>query len=397
MANVLKAGVAGAFGYDTPKMVHIPHKSIGILNRLIQITIIGYILGYVIIFNRGYQLVDRGLGGTTTKVKGVAFTNETDSRIGTRVWDAVDIVVPPEENNAFFVTTNVIVTNNQTQGECPESTSVAEAKCSNDSSCHPIGRAYQLGHGVSTGVCNGPTTTCVIKAWCPLEVDQTATDYAALNETKQFTVLLKNHVYFPYYKRSRTNIRDASDKRYLQRCTYDDKANKACPVFRLNYIVEQAQKGIDSAQSYAELARDGAVISVKVVWRCNFDVDWKLCNPTYEFARLDQGEDSKISKGYNYRYTKTYFINGVETRQLVKAYGILFLVTTDATAAAFDIATTLLNIGSGIGLLTLASVICDIVVLYIHKSKAAFKQHKYERLNADGSYSPISEQQETPS
>ena len=37
-----------------------------------------------------------------------------------RVWDEADYVVPPAENAAFFVTTNVVITPNQTMGNCPE-------------------------------------------------------------------------------------------------------------------------------------------------------------------------------------------------------------------------------------------------------------------------------------
>lgn len=34
-----------AFEYDTPKYVHIKNKKIGVLNRLVQLAIIGYIIG----------------------------------------------------------------------------------------------------------------------------------------------------------------------------------------------------------------------------------------------------------------------------------------------------------------------------------------------------------------
>ena len=37
-----------------------------------------------------------------------------------RVWDEADYVVPSAENGAFFVTTNVVITPNQTLGQCPE-------------------------------------------------------------------------------------------------------------------------------------------------------------------------------------------------------------------------------------------------------------------------------------
>lgn len=35
------------FEYDTPKFVHIKSKKVGVLNRLVQLGIVGYIIGYV--------------------------------------------------------------------------------------------------------------------------------------------------------------------------------------------------------------------------------------------------------------------------------------------------------------------------------------------------------------
>lgn len=37
--------VNAAFEYDTQKIVHIKNKKIGFLNRLMQLAIIGYIIG----------------------------------------------------------------------------------------------------------------------------------------------------------------------------------------------------------------------------------------------------------------------------------------------------------------------------------------------------------------
>ena len=47
--NVVKSGFYSAVGlffeYDTPKIVHINSKKVGIFNRLIQLIIIAYIVG----------------------------------------------------------------------------------------------------------------------------------------------------------------------------------------------------------------------------------------------------------------------------------------------------------------------------------------------------------------
>ena len=43
----LKALSEAVFEYDTPKIVHIKNKKVGIVNRLVQMIIVGYIVGYV--------------------------------------------------------------------------------------------------------------------------------------------------------------------------------------------------------------------------------------------------------------------------------------------------------------------------------------------------------------
>ena len=89
----------------------------------------------------------------------MVFTNFTDDElVGVplqwkplyrRIWDVTDYVVPPTENNAFFVTTNVIITPNQTQGECPEDPSIPGAKCDpvSNNTC-AAGTSHTLGHGL---------------------------------------------------------------------------------------------------------------------------------------------------------------------------------------------------------------------------------------------------------
>lgn len=255
----LKRGISVFFEYDTPKIVHIRSKSIGIANRLVQLLVIGYLIGWVFIYKKGYQQEDVGIAGTTTKVKGVAYTDINDPRVGSRVWDASDIVIPAEENNAFFVMTNMILTNQQEQSVCPESATVEAANCSqrHDLDCLPVNTPYLLGHGVTNGTCNIDTETCFVRAWCPIELDKLATNSTVLPGTKEFTVLIKNHVYFPFYNKTRSNIIESSSKKYLQRCTYNSDTDPFCPVFKIGYIVDKAQAKINSDQTYDELAYEG--------------------------------------------------------------------------------------------------------------------------------------------
>ena len=48
----LQLGLGGIFEYDTPRIVHIRSKKIGALSRLLQLAVVGYITGWVMIYNK---------------------------------------------------------------------------------------------------------------------------------------------------------------------------------------------------------------------------------------------------------------------------------------------------------------------------------------------------------
>ena len=94
------------------------------------------------IYQKGYQETGEIESAVTCKVKGIIKTDFSDEELinvqdswkylYNRIWDVTDFVVPPVENNAFFVMTNVVITPNQTRGECPE---VGIWNCTYDSDC----------------------------------------------------------------------------------------------------------------------------------------------------------------------------------------------------------------------------------------------------------------------
>ncbi|KAF6017928.1 hypothetical protein EB796_023793 [Bugula neritina] len=434
------------FVYSTPKVVQVNSKFIGILNRMMQLTLFTITVVWVFILNNGYQFIDNGaVGGTTTKVKGVAYSNSTDPRVGERVWDSIDLHVPPQDNGAFFLMTNVIVTENQTSGTCPS----VKGHCETDIDCLPIRRPYHMGNGVTNGICNQTTKTCMIRAWCPTEDDSPPIDgdYARLEHTADFTVLIKNHVYFPYFDISRSNLIESVNKTYLTTCQYNVDEHKYCPIFRIGDIVslsrlehtadftvliknhvyfpyfdisrsnliesvnktylttcqynvdehkycpifrigdivslsrsaKDSDYHLDRESYYRNLANAGGVINVLIQWSCNFDFSTTQCKPVYKFKRLDNKYNS--APGYNFRYPIYYKEHGHLRRQLVKAYGILFLLKTEATARAFDFKTFILNIGSSLALLGIAKICSDIVLLHIHQNREHFKKFIMAAIN----------------
>ncbi|XP_062503812.1 P2X purinoceptor 4-like [Corticium candelabrum] len=371
----VQATSSAAFEYDTVKLVHIRNQKIGFVYRLVQLAIVGYILGYVIVYQKGYQDTDLVVSSVTTKMKGTAMASDD------QLWDVADYVVPPEETNAVFVTTNAVITSDQTQSICGED--IELAPCQVDSDCQE--NVYvRNGNGIQTGLCNMTTNSCEIRAWCPVEND-TLPDPPLLGDApKNFTLLIKNSIEFQKFDFTKRNILDRTDKNFLASCTYDDNDSlrQFCPIFVL------AQTVADANANWSDLALNGGVMGIFIDWNCDLDKGYSDCVPDYHFRRMDKS-DSKLAKGYSFRYPVYYMKDDVQYRRLVKAYGIRFEVIVSGEAGKFSIVPLLLNIGSGIALLSIATVICDLMVMYIVKKRQYYKENKYQLIEDEESLFPL--------
>ncbi|KAK3083670.1 hypothetical protein FSP39_001104 [Pinctada imbricata] len=379
-SSVVQTGIGVFFEYDTPRIVHIRSKKVGIINRFIQLCIIAYVIGYAIVWKKGYQEFGSIQSAVTTKLKGIATVNTTLHPNIQEIWDVADYVVPPQENNAFFVVTNLIVTPNQTIDSCPEDSEVPGARCNSTSDC-PAGSSLPTGNGIFTGECS-PNGTCEVRAWCPVESGKLkAPNPALLEASKRFTVFIKNNIEFPKFNVKRRNILEFYNDSIFSTCrfSHDDAINKYCPIFELDYIVSSI------GESYSDMAAQGGVIQISIEWNCNFDLSEDECLPVYEFRRLDSSQ-FKISKGYNFRYARYYKEGDREYRTLYKAYGIKFILSVTGQAGKFNLVPLLTNVGSGLALLSIATILCDIAVLYLLKYRHFYKKKKYLDVYGDDAY-----------
>ncbi|XP_056662911.1 P2X purinoceptor 5 isoform X5 [Monodelphis domestica] len=338
----------GLLDYKTEKYVVVKNKKVGLLYRLLQLAILLYLLGWVFLEKKGYQVVDAAVQSSViTKVKGVAFTNTSELR--EKIWDEADYVMPSQGGNAFFVITSLIVTPRQRQTTCAESPHVPHAVCSQDSDC-PRGEAVLGGHGVRTGRCvragSKGRGTCEISAWCPVE-GRRRPEKLLLEKAADFTVYIKNSIRFPQFNFSKSNVRDTKDKSFLKSCHFGPH-NHYCPIFRLGSLVHAA------GHDFREMALEGGVIGIRIEWDCDLDQAPSACRPRYSFSRLDGARAA--ASGYNFRYAKYYQdADGVEFRTLTKVYGIRFDVLVSGKAGKFSIVPTLVNVGSGVALMRACS------------------------------------------
>uniref|UniRef100_A0A669E8P1 Purinergic receptor P2X, ligand-gated ion channel, 3b n=1 Tax=Oreochromis niloticus TaxID=8128 RepID=A0A669E8P1_ORENI len=283
------------FTYETTKSVVVKSWTIGIINRVVQLLIITYFIGWVFLTEKAYQIRDTAIESSVmTKVKGFGIYNN-------KVMDVADYVTPTQGASVFCIITKLITTENQVQGYCPES----EKKyiCTDDRNCTKyINKPGS--YGIATGRCvpfNATIKMCEIKGWCPAEIDTIKTGNFLPNITQD----------------------------YIHKCNFDMVNNTYCPIFRVGDVVRYAQ------QNFTNLADKGGVIGIKIGWMCDLDKSDDHCNPSYSFTRLDaMSQKNAVSPGYNFRFAKYFKMeNGTDYRTLVKAYAIRFDVLVNGNVS----------------------------------------------------------------
>lgn len=368
-----------AFDYKTEKYVIAKNKKVGLLYRLLQLTILLYLVLWVFVIKKGYQDTDTSLqSAVITKVKGVAYTNT--SELGEHLWDVADYVIPPQGDNVFFVITNLIVTANQRQSTCAEREGIPDGMCSQDDDCR-AGEPVRAGNGVKTGHClrvgNSTEGTCEIFAWCPVET-QSRPKKPLLRDAEDFTIFIKNYIRFPKFDFSKANILETKNKDFLKSCRFGPN-NHYCPIFRLGSVVQWA------GSNFQDIALEGGVIGIHIEWDCNLDRAASECHPHYSFNRLDNKHAKSVSSGYNFRFARYYRDSaGVEFRNLMKAYGIRIDVIVNGKAGKFSIIPTIINVGSGVALMGAGAFFCDLVLIYIIKKREFYRDKKYEEVRGRG-------------
>ncbi|XP_075999428.1 P2X purinoceptor 5-like [Genypterus blacodes] len=373
--NFLKGRFLSLFDYKTEKYIVANNKKIGVLYRLLQLSIIGYVIGWVFLTKKGYQETDEAIQSSViTKLKGVSVINTSESAL--LVWGPEDYVIPPQGEAVLFVVTNFLETPNQKLGHCAESSRVLDGRCKRDDDCEE-GRLVVAGHGVMTGRCmkkdENSSGSCEVYGWCPIERNFKPR-HPLLPEAENFTIYIKNFIRFPKFKFSKSNVLETDDESYLKKCRYDEDNHPYCPIFRLGDITKRA------GHNFQDMASSGGSIGILMDWDCDLDKGYSNCHPQYEFTRLDVSMSSQsITSGFNFRHVR-YFKNdaGESYRSLFKVYGVRFNIMVHGKAGMFSIVPTAINIGSGLALMGAGVFFCDMVLLHLMKKSTFYRERKFE-------------------
>ncbi|XP_060903997.1 P2X purinoceptor 3a [Labrus mixtus] len=370
MGSMVWGFITDFFTYETTKSVVVKSWSVGIINRVVQLLIITYFVGWVFIHEKAYQVTDTGIESSVmTKVKGFGYQNN-------HVMDVADYVLPPQGAGVFCIITKVIVTENQFQGRCSETGKRFGCKTNEDCNKH-LGSI--LSNGIITGVClkssNNSQGMCEIEGWCPAENDSVIV--TPMLDVNNFTIFIKNSIRFPLFNVTRGNFPSTMKADEIKKCTYHPEKNPFCPIFRVGDVLNY------TGQEIANLADKGGEIGINIEWKCNLDLNIDYCEPKYSFTRLDEPfSKNAVSKGYNFRFAKYFKTqDGTEFRTLHKAYAIRFDVMVTGNAGKFDTIPTLINLVAAFTSIGLGAVLCDLILLNFLKGAAQYKAKKFEEVS----------------
>ncbi|XP_003444751.1 P2X purinoceptor 3a [Oreochromis niloticus] len=366
------------FTYETTKSVVVKSWSVGIINRIVQLLIITYFVGWVFIHEKAYQSSDTNIESSVmTKVKGFGYlqNQNQNENYQNRVMDVADYVSPPQGSGVFCIITKLIVTENQFQGRCTETGK--KFRCSSDKDCQKY-VGSNLYNGVITGAClknsNESHGMCEMEGWCPAENDAIEIEPMDVNN---FTIFIKNSIRFPLFNVTRGNFPPTMTAEQIKKCIYHPEDDPLCPIFRVGDVLHH------TGQNITELLSRGGEIGINIQWECNLDLNIENCIPKYSFTRLDAPfAKNAVSKGYNFRFAKYFKTeNGTEFRTLHKAFAIRFDVMVTGKAGKFNTIPTMINLVAAFTSIGLGAVLCDIILLNFLKGAEQYKAKKFEEVS----------------
>uniref|UniRef100_A0A668RDQ3 P2X purinoceptor n=1 Tax=Oreochromis aureus TaxID=47969 RepID=A0A668RDQ3_OREAU len=352
------------FTYETTKSVVVKSWSVGIINRIVQLLIITYFVGWVFIHEKAYQSSDTNIESSVmTKVKGFGYlqNQNQNENYQNRVMDVADYVSPPQGSGVFCIITKLIVTENQFQGRCTETGKKFRCSSNEDSQCFLPLVSYTP--GVITGAClknsNESHGMCEMEGWCP------CTHIPEPMDVNNFTIFIKNSIRFPLFNVTRGNFPPTMTAEQIKKCIYHPENDPLCPIFRVGDVLYVSLFPIlldnDSFSSSLLLFFFKSVFSYSFLF---FE---------YRFAK----------------YFKTE--NGTEFRTLHKAFAIRFDVMVTGKAGKFNTIPTMINLVAAFTSIGLGAVLCDIILLNFLKGAEQYKAKKFEEIEASIAQSPGSQ------
>jgi len=338
------------FAYKTIKVVRMLDRRLGFVYYGIQLLIVVYILVFVFGINEGYLASEMALGQVYVRVMGATYAKIDGVNVP---FDAHDLRTPSMENGALFVTTKIEAVK-QTRNECVN----PEYACAVDTECPMI-------EGVSTQKCDDGL--CVMKGWCPgISNDASETSVMRMERPEDLIVWFRSAISFPVLLENTTF---SSMNREEPTLEGEDGITDA---WTLEQLLDMAGAPVTSVRE------DGALLNIQLTWECMIDSLGGCTTPKINVLRMDEGK----VRGFSYFFPNYIFEPSLDVtkdvRILQKLTGVRVIVTAEGLGKKFSILATVLQLSSGLALLSLANIVTDFLMLRVMPERDHYRKYKEE-------------------
>lgn len=307
------------FSYQTMKMVRIKDCRLGVLYLFLVSCVVLYILVIVFYIEGKHSLQDTGIGTVVVRYRGKTISNG-------RVYDQADLRFPAIEPSGTFIMTKRITMMGQTVQSCVDMDFPARTcPCEEGEQCSADGY-------------------CETDSWCPSLGDRNALDppeaarVERIDGLEHTKLTIMSGIAFP------------GIGNYFYRTGMSKGAVNPFKNITLGELLAMAQPPVE----VSEIVDTGAVILLSLHWHCDVLGE---CEPEPEVRREDHGQ------GFVQKRARHRRVNGERFRDAYYIYGVRILVDSAGLGRQISFVMIIMQIGSGLALLSMASFLTDGLML----------------------------------
>jgi len=322
--------------YDTVKLVRVLDRRLGCVYYTVFLAVVAYLVAVVFIIKKQYLDFEKSTGWIIVKAMKPQISHLNVS------WDVYERITNPGEIGAAFIPTRVLITRGQTQeGQFCES---LLHNCTVPADCD-IGNAMLQRKECVNG-------HCMRRQWCPAEDENAPTTETHYLEFDQVELWFQNYVHYHRFMLDVSTADETEPVHYPHR-----QAN----TYRLRDLMRM------NAIEPDEFKENGAVMMVNALFDCNFNK--KDCDMKVETGTVDKAF-------YYHTYNHVYYEGGVRKRDSYRMFGIRLVAFTTGFGEKVSLAQIVLQISSGIALLSIAELIADIWLVHVIPESKHYTEKK---------------------
>jgi len=323
--------------YFTRQQVLFLDWQLGAMFWSIQVSMAIIIIGYVLIYNEGYVRFEQAKGAVVTHVAGDAVSTST-GKPATRYFSTEEVTYPGLENGNVFIATRQVV-HRQMRGYCED----PDMPCTTDADC-----------GSDQGACS-ESGLCRSYSWC--NVEDKPEIYVL--EVDALEVWARSFIQF---------VKLAPEK------VLSTDSNSSQPFGDTVFSVRELLTKVEPLPiHYEEVAHLGGLFDVSMRWECNLSRK-KPCKPRVSVRRLDTLFDPD-NIGYDFKYAE-YIDNDHRLQNEVS--GLRFMFRTTGVGKKFSMQCTITTLSTSGTLMSLAIIVCDLLLTKVIKNRKKFIARKFE-------------------